>query len=183
MLPSQPASAPEPSPAPQPSASSVPASLGLIQSQVDALIQDLTLPPGAQAVGAELTLSGAAPRVRIVYASPRPFSEDVQLMVQREAARRLGLDAARVTVGSLDLGPRPLPLDTAEVDRLGAVLERYPRLRLAVTADTTAADSAAVVRVRRRFGQRGLAPDRVAVSRGAPMNVRLRLAPDTTAAR
>ena len=175
MLPGQ---TPEPpAPRPEPETPSLPAALGLLQSQVDGLLGELRLPDGARAVGAELTLGASRPRVRIVYAAERPFSPDAESIVRRQAADRLGLDVDRVTVGAIDLAPRDVPLDTAEVDRLGALLERYPRLGLDVTAD-----SAAAALVRSRIARRGVAPDRVALRSGAPTRARVTLPADTTAA-
>ena len=173
-----PGTTPEPVPAapaaPEPEAPSAPATLGLIQGQIDALLDDLPLPDGARAVGAELTLGAARPSVRVVYAAERPFSEDAASMVRREAAERLGLDRAQVSIGQVSLDPRGVPLDTSEVERLGSLLERFPRLRLAVTADSATGE-----RVRRRIAARGVAPSRVALARGAPGRARLRF--DSTA--
>lgn len=160
------AAAPEPAP-PAPSAP-----FDQLQDRVTDALRGLALPAGVRPVGAEVLVTGAGPvRVRVAYAAARPLPPEAEAIVARQAAARLGLPPGAVAVDPVDLGARPLPADSADAAAVGRLLARFPSLRLAVVADSAAAEG-----VRRQLVRAGAPRAQVSARSGAPGSLVLTLA-------
>ena len=126
----------------------VPAALSAVRGRLDDVLRSLALPDNVEIVGGEVVVEadGSGPTVQVVYGSPRRLPSEAEAVLARQAARGLGLAPERATAVRVPLGTQALP-DSATAVRWAGLLDRYDRLRLAVTGD-----SAQTARVRRWLG-------------------------------
>ncbi len=166
----------DPSVAATPSVDPSPAAtLDRLDRQVTDALRGLALPDSVQPVGAEVVVGNGPIRLLVTYAAPRTLPAEARAMMARQAARALGLAPAAVATEAIPTGPHALPADSATTAAWRDLLDRFPHLRLVVTAD-----SAAVDRVRRGLVAAGMPGDQVIARVGTPPQVRLALSDDPT---
>ena len=114
----------------------------LLQS-LDIAIANLSLPANAELVDYGLILGKSqSVQVQIAYLSDRPISEDARSLVIGDVQRRLNLNNAKIdleyinkAIGAInfenDVATIPENAN-AQLDRIGQLLQRYPRLELSL---------------------------------------------------
>ena len=149
------------------------ATLHRLDRQVTDALDDLALPDSVRPVGAEVVVGDGPIRLLVAYAAPRPLPAEAEAIVVRQAARALGLAPTAVTTEAVVTRPSPFPTAPAQTEGWRDLLDRFPRLRLVVTADSAAADS-----VRLALVGIGIPGRQIVAREGAPPRLGLAVAED-----
>lgn len=166
--------APEPSPVVEP----LPELLDRAGGRLRAAMLALPFPEGAHPVGAELELSDpqAGASVVVAYTAAEPLHPQSREVLSRALRLALGHPALEVGFRHLSSAPEPLEgeaADAGQVERLSALLERYPLLAV----ELVAGDSAALEDARTRLREAGFDGARLLTEIDTVPGVRVRLGP------
>ncbi|GAB5534488.1 MAG: hypothetical protein Rubg2KO_07370 [Rubricoccaceae bacterium] len=129
------------------------ATLQRLRGEVTDALDALALPDSVHVLGTDVRLA-SGPSLLVTYAAPRRLSPDAESILTRQLASSLQLDPAAVSLVALSTRPRALPRDSTSTVELATLLQRHPRLRA-----TLRADSASATATHRRLVSAG-APDR-----------------------
>ena len=174
-LPSRPAVRTSPQ-APPPTTAS--ASIATVRGQLADALAGLALPDSVTVLGGSVEVESESlqPRVTVTVASPRRLAPQAETMIARQAAQALDLPPEAGRLERVVLGRRALA-DSAATARLGALLDRQPRLRVALSGDSARVDGA-----RRALRASGISDPRIrARASGTGLEARLAVEPDSAA--
>jgi len=111
--------------------------LSALRSAVADAIGRLTLPDSVAVIGFDLVVgdSSVGNAIRLVYGAPQPLSSQAAQMLEGQLAHTLGLPRLTVQQELISTAPVTLrPGDVSRLDSLAALIRRYPRLHLELTA-------------------------------------------------
>lgn len=137
-LPTRPAVRTEPA-APEPP--NVLTAIATVRGRLTTVLDALALPDSVRIVGGTVTIGPDGPALRVGYAAPRRLPREAEAVIARQAAQALRLEPSRAATEAILMRPRAVP-DSASAPAMGALLARYPRLRLIVSGDTVAVQAA-----------------------------------------